>query len=42
MMIAEYTIRRADPSDASEIAVAHRDSIQSIGPRFYPPTVDDE
>ncbi len=28
-------IRRAEPSDVDEIAVAHRDSIQSIGPDFY-------
>jgi len=38
-MVAEYIIRRADSSDAGEIAVAHLDSIQSIGPRFYPPSV---
>jgi putative acetyltransferase len=42
MVFAEYTIRRADPLDASEIASAHHDSIQSIGPRFYPPNVVDE
>ena len=39
MTSAEYSIRRAHPSDASEIATAHRDSIRSIGPQFYPPSV---
>ncbi len=29
-------IRRAERSDAHEIALAHRDSIQSIGPSYYP------
>ena len=38
-MFAEYEIRRAHPSDANNIAVAHRDSIRSVGPRFYPPNV---
>ena len=41
-MSVEYTIRRAYPSDANDIAAAHRDSIRSIGPRFYPPTVVDD
>jgi GNAT superfamily N-acetyltransferase len=31
-----YEIRRAEPSDVNEIAQAHRDSIQSIGPSYYP------
>jgi GNAT superfamily N-acetyltransferase len=31
-----YEIRRAEPSDANQIALAHRDSIQSIGPSSYP------
>jgi putative acetyltransferase len=31
--------RRAHPGDAEAIAVAHLDSIQSIGPRFYPPEI---
>jgi ribosomal protein S18 acetylase RimI-like enzyme len=31
--------RRAQPSDADAIARAHRDSIQTIGGGFYPPTV---
>ena len=30
-----FEIRRAEPSDVDEIALAHRDSIQSIGPAFY-------
>jgi putative acetyltransferase len=39
MMSVEYTIRRACPSDANGIAAAHRDSIRSVGPQFYPPSV---
>ena len=31
--------RRAKPCDAEAIASAHRDSIRSIGPGFYPPDV---
>ena len=38
---AELQTRLADPSDADAIAVAHRDSIRSIGPAFYPPNVVD-
>jgi len=38
-MSAEYRIRRAHPSDAKDIANAHRDSIRSVGPKFYPPSV---
>ena len=34
-----FEIRRAEPSDVDEIALAHRDSIQSIGPAFYSPEV---
>jgi ribosomal protein S18 acetylase RimI-like enzyme len=34
-----FDIRRADAADAEAIAVAHRDSISSIGPLFYPPHV---
>ena len=34
-----YSTRRADASDAEAIAEAHRDSIVSIGSRFYPPEV---
>jgi GNAT superfamily N-acetyltransferase len=37
--IGEFEIRRAEPSDVNEIALAHRDSIQSIGPAFYSPEV---
>lgn len=36
-----FEIRRAEPSDVDEIALAHRDSIQSIGSAFYPPEVVD-
>jgi ribosomal protein S18 acetylase RimI-like enzyme len=32
---AAFKIRRAEPSDVEEIALAHRDSVQSIGPAFY-------
>ncbi len=35
--IEAFEIRRAEPSDVDEIALAHRDSIQSIGPVFYSP-----
>jgi putative acetyltransferase len=31
--------RQADPGDVNDIAEAHRESIQSIGPAFYPPDV---
>lgn len=31
----DFQARRAQPEDAEAIAVAHRDSIQSIGPAFY-------
>ena len=31
--------KRARPEDADDIALAHRDSIQSLGPRAYPPEV---
>ena len=34
-----FETRRADPSDAEDIAAAHRDSIRSLGPAFYPPGV---
>jgi GNAT superfamily N-acetyltransferase len=39
--IAEFEIRRAQPSDVDAMALAHRDSIQSIGPAFYPAEVVD-
>lgn len=35
----DFETRRAGPGDAEAIAAAHRDSIRSIGPRFYPPAV---
>ena len=40
--IAQFEPRRAAPDDAAGIADAHRDSIRSIGPRFYPPNVVDD
>jgi putative acetyltransferase len=39
---SEFETRRAHPSDAEAIAAAHRDSIRSIGPSFYPPAVVDD
>jgi ribosomal protein S18 acetylase RimI-like enzyme len=33
---ADIRIRRATPSDADAIAGTHLDSIETIGPRFYP------
>jgi putative acetyltransferase len=33
----QFSIRQATRSDAEAIAEAHRDSIESIGPGFYPP-----
>jgi GNAT superfamily N-acetyltransferase len=38
----QFEARRARPSDADAIAVAHRDAIRSIGPGFYPPNVVDD
>jgi ribosomal protein S18 acetylase RimI-like enzyme len=35
-------MRRARPSDADGIALAHRDSIRSLGPAHYPPNVVDD
>jgi putative acetyltransferase len=32
-----YIIRRATAGDAQALAGAHRDSIRSLGPAFYPP-----
>jgi GNAT superfamily N-acetyltransferase len=40
--IAELELRPARPSDADDIALSHRDSIRSIGPRFYEPKVVDD
>jgi putative acetyltransferase len=37
--MSNATTRRATPTDAARIADAHRDSIRSIGPAFYPPRV---
>jgi putative acetyltransferase len=37
-----FTTRRANPSDADNIAVAHRDSIRSLGTAFYPSHVVDD
>ena len=42
MRIAQFDTRLAQPSDADDIAEAHRDSIRSIGPTFYPPNVVDD
>ena len=39
MVFAGYEIRQAHPPDANDIAIAHLDSIRSVGPGFYPPTV---
>ena len=37
MNVSDVQIRRAHPGDAAGIALAHRDSIQTLGPGFYPP-----
>lgn len=42
MTIAGVDTRRAVPSDADDIAAAHRDSIRSLGSAFYPPNVVDD
>jgi hypothetical protein len=34
--MSNYQLRRAATTDAERIAAAHVDSIQSIGPGFYP------
>jgi putative acetyltransferase len=39
MTPSEVQTRRAHPKDAEAIALAHLDSIRSIGPAFYPPDV---
>lgn len=36
MKTLDFEIRRANRSDADDIAVAHRDSIRSLGALFYP------
>jgi aminoglycoside 6'-N-acetyltransferase I len=38
-VFTKYEIRRANPSDASDIGLAHLDSIRSVGPNFYPANV---
>jgi putative acetyltransferase len=42
MAPSEFQTRRAHPGDAEAIALAHLDSIRSIGPAFYPPDVVEE
>lgn len=42
MEIGEFQARRARPSDVDDIALAHRDSIRSIGPAYYPESVVDD
>ena len=37
--LGEVQVRRADAADAEAIALAHADSIRSIGPDFYSPEV---
>jgi GNAT superfamily N-acetyltransferase len=37
-----FETRQARPSDAEYIAIAHRDSIRTLGPLFYPPNVVDD
>ena len=39
MTAGEVQTRQAHPGDAEAIALAHLDSIRSIGPAFYPPDV---
>ena len=39
MVWTNVVTRRAVPEDAEAIMAAHLDSIQSIGPQFYPPDV---
>jgi putative acetyltransferase len=41
MKLPNIETRRAHPSDADAIAVAHRDSIRSLGAAFYPANVID-
>jgi ribosomal protein S18 acetylase RimI-like enzyme len=37
--VKPFETRRAGPSDAEAIELAHRDSIRSLGPAFYPANV---
>lgn len=39
MTLPGVTLRRATEGDAAAIALAHADSIQTLGPRFYPADV---
>jgi putative acetyltransferase len=41
MTVTAFETRSAGPADAGQIAAAHRDSIRSMGPLFYPPDVVD-
>ena len=41
MSVRDVHTRRAGPSDADAIALAHVDSIRSIGPAFYEPDIVD-
>jgi hypothetical protein len=38
----DFRIRRATPSDADAIARTHLDSIETIGPQFYPAEIVSE
>lgn len=38
---SDLHMRQAEPSDAAGIAAAHRDSITSLGPRYYAPDIVD-
>jgi ribosomal protein S18 acetylase RimI-like enzyme len=42
MDLASYQTCRARPSDADDISAAHRDSIRSLGPAFYPQAIVDD
>jgi putative acetyltransferase len=42
MALLEFEVRRATPDDADGIAVAHLDSIRSIGAKFYAPDIVDD
>ena len=42
MTIADIQMRLAVMSDVDAIAVAHRDSIQTLGAAYYPPSVVDD
>ena len=39
MDLEDVELRRAERTDVDDIAPAHRDSIASIGPSYYPPQV---